>query len=184
MRNLILFVLAILLITSMAVFALSRTRTPVATANHLPNGIGVTKAPDGEYIGISDGTFAFDTNRPDGHFKTQAADKLKARDVSGAESLWQSGLTADTNDAEEFIYLEDQRVLTSGNPYITLVVGTIMTGESIDVGRYDLQGAYIAQKEFNNGHKLSNNLQVRLLIANSGNVATYATVVAQQIVQA
>ena len=150
----------------------------------MPIGIGVTKAPDGEYIGISDGTFAFDTNRPDGQFKTQAADKLKAGDASGAESLWQSGLAADTNDAEAFIYLEDQRVLASGNPYITLVVGTFITGEAVDLGRYDLQGAYIAQREFNNGHKLSNNLQLRLLIANSGNVATYATSVAQHIVQA
>ena len=41
------------------------------------NGIGVSKAPDGEYIGISDGTFAFDTNRPDGALKLQAADRLE-----------------------------------------------------------------------------------------------------------
>ena len=90
----------------------------------------------------------------------------------------------DTNDAEAFIYLEDQRVLTSGNPYITLVVGTMITGDNVGVGRDDLQGAYIVQKEFNDGHKLSNNVEVRLLIAHSGNVATYATAVAQQIVQA
>ena len=159
---------------------------PVATATatpSLPNGIGVSRAPDGEYIGISNGTFAFDTNRPDGNLKRQAADRLKAGDISGAESLWQSGLAMDTNDAEALIYLEDQRVLASGYPYVTLVVGTMITGDNVGVGRDDLQGAYVAQKEFNDGFKLPNNVHVLLLIANSGNVATYATTVAQQIVQ-
>jgi eukaryotic-like serine/threonine-protein kinase len=159
---------------------------PVVTATStpsLPNGIGVSRAPDGEYIGISNGTFAFDTNRPDGNLKRQAADRLKAGDISGAESLWQSGLAMDTNDAEALIYLEDQRVLASGNPYVTLVVGTMITGDNVGVGRDDLQGAYVAQKEFNDGFKLPNNVHVLLLIANSGNVATYATTVAQQIVQ-
>ena len=158
--------------------AVTATSTP-----SLPNGIGVSRAPDGEYIGISNGTFAFDTNRPDGNLKRQAADRLKAGDISGAESLWQSGLAMDTNDAEALIYLEDQRVLASGNPYVTLVVGTMITGDNVGVGRDDLQGAYVAQKEFNDGFKLPNNVHVLLLIANSGNVATYATTVAQQIVQ-
>src|SRR5207244_2162195 len=132
----------------------------------------------------SDGTFAFDTNRPDGRFKTQAAEKLKAGDVSGAESLWQSGLQQDTNDAEALIYLEDQRVLASGNPYITIVAGTMLTGDNVGIGRDNLQGAYVTQKEYNDGHRLPNNVQVRLLVANSGNDATYATTVAQQIVLA
>jgi len=194
-RNFILFVLAIFLITVVAYFAFVRgpasslgpASTPGAITTALPpaaNGIGVTKAPDGEYIGISDGTFAFDSNRPDGRFKAQAADKLKGNDVSGAQSLWQSGLQQDTSDAEALIYLEDQRVLASGNPYITLVVGTMLTGDSAGVGRDDLQGAYIAQKEFNDGHKLPHNVQVCLLVASSGSDATYATTVAQQIVLA
>ncbi len=194
-RNFILFVLAIFLITVVAYFAFVRgpastlgpASTPGATTSAPPpaaTGIGVTKAPDGEYIGVSDGTFAFDTNRPDGRFKTQAADKLKGNDVSGAQSLWQSGLQQDTSDAEALIYLEDQRVLASGNPYITIVAGTMLTGDNAGVGRDDLQGAYVAQKEYNDGHKLPNNVQVRLLVASSGNVATYATTVAQQIVQA
>ncbi len=194
-RIFILFIIAIGLIFAGGVYFLnqinhpgsSTTSTPVATATPVPsssNGIGVTRAADGEYIGISDGTFAFDTNRPDGRFKTQAADKLKTGDAGGAESLWQSGLATDTNDAEALIYLEDQQVLASGNPYVTFVVGTMITGDNVGVGRDDLQGAYVAQKEYNDGHKLPNNVEVRLLIANSGNVATYATTVAQQIVQA
>jgi ABC-type branched-subunit amino acid transport system substrate-binding protein len=195
-RNSILFVLTIFLISIVAYFAFVRgpasnlrsTSTPGATTTAAPappaTGIGVTKAPDGEYIGISDGTFAFDTNRPDGNLKRQAADKLKGNDVQGAQSLWQSGLRQDTSDAEALIYLEDQHVLNSGNPYLTLVVGTMLTGENVGVGRDDLQGAYVAQKEFNDGHRLPNNVQVRLLVASSGNGATYATTVALQIVLA
>jgi len=192
-RNFILFVLAIFLITVVTYFAFVRgpasrlgpASTPGATTSApAPNGIGVTKAADGEYIGVSDGTFAFDINRPDGNLKRQAADKLKGNDVGGAQSLWQSGLQQDTSDAEALIYLEDQRVLASGNPYITIVVGTMLTGDNVGVGRDDLQGAYVAQKEYNDGHKLPNNAQVRLLVASSGNVATYATTVAQQIVLA
>src|SRR6266516_1977019 len=188
-RNILLVLLAILLIAALAYTAFTRflkpgvgvTSTPTPVVLH---GIGVTKAPDGEYIGISDGTFAFDTNRPDGNLKRQAADNLKGNDVGSAQSLWLSGLQQDTSDAEALIYLEDQRVLNSANPHITLVVGTMITGDNTGVGRDDLQGAYIAQKEFNDGFKLPNNVQVVLLVANSGNDATYATTVAQQIVQA
>jgi len=188
-RNTLLVLLAILLIVGVAYAAFTRFLRPGAGVTSTPtpvvlHGIGVTKAADGEYIGISDGTFAFDTNRPDGNLKRQAADRLKAGDISGAESLWQSGLQQDTSDAEALIYLENQRVLNSGNPHITLVVGTMITGDNIGVGRDDLQGAYVAQKEFNDGFKLPNNVQVILLVANSGNDATYATTVAQQIVQA
>src|SRR5437588_6533202 len=128
--------------------------TAVATATGLPaNGIGAFKAPDGEFIGVSDGTFAFAVSGPGGTFKTQAADKLKAGDPISAESLWQAALSKDSGDAESLIYLEDQRVLnahTASNiPYITIVVGTMLTGNNASVGHDDLQGAYVLQKEFN-----------------------------------
>src|SRR6266567_1496876 len=155
-----------------------------ATTSHPGIGIGVTRAPDGEYIGISDGTFAFDTNRPDGSLKNQAAEKLKAHDSSAAVALWQSAIQQDTNDAEALIYLEDQRVLASHAPYITLIVGIYLTKDFVSDGRNDLQGAYVAQKEYNDGSKLPGGVQVRLLIANAGSKMIYATTVAKQIVQA
>jgi ABC-type branched-subunit amino acid transport system substrate-binding protein len=160
--------------------------SPTATATSFPaNGIGGIKAPDGESIGISDGTVAFDAARIDGSLKQQAAQKLAAGDTTGAQALWSEAASKDTSDAEALIYLEDQHVIASANPYITIVVGTMLTGDSgtVSVGRDNLQGAYVTQKEFNDGARLPNGVKVRLLIANSGSNTEYAKTVAQQIVQ-
>src|SRR5229473_2792311 len=139
-RNFLLFVIVIVLIGVLAFGALNFLRgqnqgqgtsspTPIPTA--VPsNGIGAIKAADGETIGISDGTVAFDTNRPGGALKQQAAQKLAQHDTSSAVSLWSEAVSNDTNDAESLIYLEDQRVLASGDPYITIVVATMLSGDS------------------------------------------------------
>jgi serine/threonine protein kinase len=194
--------LVVLIIIGAAFFVLPRLRnntgtgstgsTVVATATPTPpplpattNGIGVSTV-NGESIGISDGTYAFDTNRPDGSLKQQASAKLKAGDSSGAQSLWRAAIGQESNDAEALIYLENQRVLASGSPYITIVVGTMVTGaDAATVGRDDLQGAYVAQKKYNaNNGALLGGVQVRLLIANAGNNATNATTIARQVVEA
>jgi ABC-type branched-subunit amino acid transport system substrate-binding protein len=158
--------------------AAASTQIPVSS-----NGIGTTTVK-GQLIGISDGSSAFDTNRSDGSLKTQAAAAFTANNISSAESLWLSANGQDSSDAESLIYLENQRVKTAGSPYITLIVGTMLTGVATDVqvGRDSLQGAYIAQKEFNT--KNAGGIQVRLLIANSGADANNVTAVAKQIVQA
>ena len=197
-RNFLLFVVIIFLIALFAYVALNFVRnrgttgpsstltpTPVITATVPSNGIGGFKAPDGETIGISDGSAAFDINRPSGFgsLKAQAAAAYLAGDRNGAMNFWQQETQKDTSDAESLIYLEDQRVVNSGSPYITIIIGTMISGNDVGVGRDDLQGAYVAQKEYNDGVKLGGTL-VRLLIANSGNQADYATTVAQQIVKA
>lgn len=199
-RNFLLFILVILLLGALAFAGVNYLRNRGATASPTP-GFGATPATplpanglgainqNGEIIGISDGSVAFDTNRSDGDLKQQAAQKLQANppDTSSARSLWQSAVARDTNDAEALIYQEDQRVLTaaaSGTRYITIVVGTMLTGPDVTVGRDDLQGAYVAQKEYNDGSKLPDGVLVRLLIANSGSQSQYATIVANQIVQA
>jgi len=158
-------------------------------ASSATQGIGVTSAADKELIGLSDGTYAFDTSSPrsDVNFKVQASARLKQGDKNGAIALWSEAIAKDTNDAEALIYQEDQFVLASGKPYITLVVGIMLTGSNasdISTGRDVLQGAYVAQKEYNDNRKLSGGRQVRLLIANAGGNSDYATGVAQQIVQA
>jgi eukaryotic-like serine/threonine-protein kinase len=198
-RNLV-FLLLILLLIGGGLFAYSYSRsnhgsqtatpgtTPGTTAiTNTPNGIGAIKAPDGEMIGISDGSVAFAVNGPGGTYKLQAAAKFQAGDAISAQSLWQAAVNADSGDAESLIYLEDQSVLnahaTSNTPYITLVIGTMLTGNNASVGHDDLQGAYIAQKEFNDGAKLTGGTLVRLLIANSGDQTSYTTTVSQQVKQ-
>jgi eukaryotic-like serine/threonine-protein kinase len=181
-RNVILITLVILLITAGSVTTFLVANSELFSSS---NGIGVSQVADGEYIGISDGTFAFDTEQPDGKLKLQAADKLKAHDVSGAESLWQKAIQENTGDAETLIYLEDQRVLAAHTPYITFIVATYLTStlSSNNLGRSDLQGAYVAQKEFNEKAKLPGRVQIRLLIANLGDPTLYPLTVAQQVVQ-
>ncbi|TMC21765.1 MAG: hypothetical protein E6J34_08610, partial [Chloroflexi bacterium] len=181
----LLIVLVVLLISAVLYsYVLYTKRTSVPTPAPLTD-IGVIKAPNGEYIGISNGTFAFDTQRPDGDLKIQAAEHLRAHDFGSTYSLWQQAVTEDTNDAETLINMENQRILDAGDPYITLVVGTTLTGNrsSQTVGREAIQAAYVAQREYNIASKLPRGLKVRLLIANSGSVPTYATTVAQQIAQ-
>jgi len=196
-RNFLLFVIAIVLLGALAFGALNYfNRGTGSNGNATPtvavptiavpsNGIGVNKAQNGQMIGISDGTFAFDTGRPSGDLKQQAALKLKAGDSNGAVALWNQAISKDTNDAESLIYLENQRVIASKNPYITIVVGTMLTGDNatINIGRDDLQGAYVAQKSFNEASKLNNNVLVHLLIANAGSNSADTKTVAQQIVQ-
>ncbi len=154
-------------------------------------GTGVINKPNNEQIGISDGTYALDVgaDRVDRSLKIEASQKFAQGDKPGAMSLWMQavGKTGiDTSDAEALIYLENQRVLDSASPYITLVVGTRMKGDdnAINAAREDLQGAYVKQKESNDGRKLSGGKLVRLLIANAGSKPDYVTGVAEQIVQA
>ena len=159
------------------------TRT-AATANFTvpATGIGVQNY-NGNEIGISDGSFAFDTSDPvAGPFKTQAATAFSSNPTSAA-SLYRQAILANSKDAESAIYLEDQRVLNSGKNYITVVVATMLSSVNIGVGRDDLQGAYIAQKEYNDASKLNGGTLIRLLVASSGSKTPDAAHVAQQIVQ-
>jgi serine/threonine protein kinase len=147
-------------------------------------GIGVTQIGN-ESIGISDGSFAFDTTLADGSLKSQAAQlyKQNSNNVSPVTSLLNQAIAMTSNDAEALIYQEDLKVVNSGNPYVTIVVGTMLSGNNVAVGRDDLQGAYVAQKEFNDGSKLHGGVQVRLLVANTGSKTDYVSNITQQIVQ-
>ncbi|HZO74667.1 MAG TPA: ABC transporter substrate-binding protein [Ktedonobacteraceae bacterium] len=146
------------------------------------NGIGVTTVGN-QIIGVSDGSYTFDTNRADGSLKQQAADSFRNKDVGSAVALWNQAASQDPSDAEALIYLEDQRVALS--PHVTFVVATVPSGSDalVSLGRDDLQGAYVAQKEFNDNAKLPNNLKIRLLIASSGDQGPNVQAVARQIVQ-
>jgi|GEM_PF-367030 serine/threonine protein kinase/ABC-type branched-subunit amino acid transport system substrate-binding protein len=147
------------------------------------NGIGVNMI-NGEAIGISNGSAALDTSLPDASLKQQAATAFKDGNLAQAQALWLSATQKVTNDAEALIYLEDLKVANA--PHVTFVVATMLSGNNaaaVGTGESDLQGAYVAQKEFNDNAKLSGGLKVYLLIANSGSSGNYTADVARQIVQ-
>ncbi|MBX5450403.1 ABC transporter substrate-binding protein [Thermogemmatispora sp.] len=127
--------------------------------------IGVTSAPDGQLVGISDGSIILDRTLPDLPRKQEAAKQYSAGNLSEAQSLWQSAIEQVTNDAEAHIYAENVTVEQSGLPAVTLVVATRFTPQYLGGARDILQGAYIAQRLFNDTHTL----RLRLLLANAGN---------------
>jgi len=190
----VLLLLLALILGSIFAFAVSRSKgntgkgqTGQATkAPAITSGIGVSEIGN-EAIGISDGSYTFDTGRADGQDKQQAAANFKrnSSDPGTVIALLDTALQHDSNDAEALIYRENMRVLSSGAPYVTFAVATMLTGDSslIGVGRDDLQGAYVAQKEYNDNATLHGGVKVRLLIANSGSQTTSADLVARQIVQ-
>ncbi|HTK09830.1 MAG TPA: bifunctional serine/threonine-protein kinase/ABC transporter substrate-binding protein [Ktedonobacteraceae bacterium] len=191
MKLLLILVAVVVILLAAASFATIRglqnspaaQTTPTPSANTMPPLI----IKGNETIGISNGSFAFDTTRPSGAAKKQATERFKQdpNDVSTVSSLLGQAISLDSGDAEALIYQEDLRVVNSGQPYVTFVVATMLSGSNstLSVGRDSLQGAYVAQKEFNDGSKLHGGVQVRLLVANSGSQRAYAPLVAQQIVQ-
>lgn len=177
------------------------------------NGIGVqsfsdvtgVKAAIPEYIGISDGTFTFDTLRPDGNLKCAGSLHLAQHDPTDAVLFWtqalqtsqtpqvttpqlsptpqtSSALQQESNDGEVLIYRENQLVLDSHLPYFTFIIGTILSGDDVGIGRDLLQGAYVAQEEFNHHNK---SVQMYLLIANFSSIAqvsnTEEQIIADQV---
>lgn len=204
-RNLVLLILVLLLIAAAALFVLPKLTVPgVLGSNNsgssqagssnpgssglnisLQKGIGTVTTSTGEVIGISDGSYAFDTNRTDGQAKQQGADALKNGDAANAKSNWRSATQQETNDAEPLIYLENQNALNAKS-YITVVVPTMLTGSNdvVSVGRQNLQGAYIAQKEFNQNAQQHGGVMMRLLVANSGSSKDWAKPLADAIARA
>lgn len=154
-------------------------------ANQLkPDGINVL-AENNECIGISAGNFFFD-ERQDSNLKKDVADVFTSGDIQTAKNLWKKILDNESNNAETLIYQENQRVLDSKHPYITLIAATTLSGDklSISVGESHLQGVYVAQKEYNDNFSLTGGVQVRILIANMGGNSLYAGLAAQQIEEA
>ncbi len=149
-------------------------------------GPGEVKNATGQFIGVNDGSFPpFDIGRSTQALKQQAAAALKAGNSAAAVSLWEQALTIQSNDAEALIYLEDQRVLASGEPHITLIAGVAFTFNTTPLvadgsSESDLQGVYVAQHEFNTAH---HGFQIRVLIANAGGNVSDTTAIVQQIVR-
>lgn len=160
-------------------------------------GFAITLPAPGksEYIGVSDGSFVFDTNRDtvNKDMKCQGAIQFRQGNNKEAGTDWTKAVVLqnsngfqqeESNDAEALIYRENSGVLSSGLPYITFIVATILTGNDRGIGTDTLQGVYAAQEEFNRTHSDPRNhpLQIRLLIANfSSDVLEAPPVTGEQI---
>lgn len=153
---------------------------PLTTPNHK-----LSDDASGAPVGISvDGSLVFDTNRQDGDLKRMAASKIHEGDIDGARELWKQALTLDSNDAELLIYRENQLAKDSLQPYFTLVVGTVFAQQHIGGARDLLQGAYVAQKEYNTQARKNHGMLLRLMIAAADYDSTSPTTIATEVVQA
>ncbi len=135
--------------------------------------IDVTKIDSGPSVGISEGKDIFDTTAADFNEKLHAADLYKHSSYNNSELInaWYDAHLKASNDAEALIYQEDLKVKNQrGQNYLDIVLGVNFEGDNLGGTRDILQGAYIAQTEFNRAHP--GGLQIRLLIANSGSSET------------
>jgi ABC-type branched-subunit amino acid transport system substrate-binding protein/serine/threonine protein kinase len=128
-------------------------------------------------IGLSGGQFVFDIQRGDNDLKQRGARAVAAQDLSGALLAYQDALRADPADAEAAIYAEDLRILLHHEPYVTMVAAVAFgsdddnddsDSEDNDSARSELQGIFLAQQRINTFGLMANNLQMRVLILNSG----------------
>jgi eukaryotic-like serine/threonine-protein kinase len=123
-------------------------------------------------IGISEGSFSFDTypGRHDVTWKEQAALALQQHQTSRAINLLTEATTIDPTDGEAQIYNENLHVLQKASSFVTVVLGVTIgnSGARLVIAREDLQAAFLVQQEVNSKGLLPGGLQLRMLIANSG----------------
>ncbi|MGH2506311.1 MAG: CHAT domain-containing protein, partial [Ktedonobacteraceae bacterium] len=175
--------------------SLSPITYPTVAINSTPDALSVfTNEPgmeictdsDGEFIGLSNGATIFDTKSLAYPTMHQAAQAYMNDNLSGYESLLTSatntGIGGDPANAEAKIYDENYNVLTTGQSYIIIVVVTAFDPTGIGGSRDILQGAYVAQKKYNDS-RVENSPQLVLLIANSGSDPNNAKIVANDILQ-
>jgi len=133
-----------------------------------------------DYIGLSEGKFAFNIPGKDHEVRCQASQELNQGHIANAETDWHKALQIQPNDAEVLIYQENQRIVEKKLPYISIIVGVTVTGTTISNGLDVLQGTYVAQKRYNQDHE--NATQLRIIIANFGGTQQDAMSAANQIV--
>jgi hypothetical protein len=160
------------------------------------------RAPDGELIGLSEGAQAFDLRRANNdevQYKREAAEAT-TNDPDKVTFSLDNAIHSDRADAEAQIYRENWKVLNSGHPHLTFVVGVGFPSSSAssssikeasvdyaESSRDTLQGAFSAQKECNDRNQQDGKTQIVLMIANIGesvygnNIDENAKFVADQI---
>lgn len=164
----------------------ARTHPPVAPTRPMPDGIG-----------LSDGLKIYDACHDGSYdYKQQAVQELKKRNSRGAETLFQSAISAvstDTkgcNGAEAAIYRENLHVRQSARPYNIVVVGFDSGPGNIHTDRrnlyaaytQELVGAFIAQQQYNTEQmKTADAPLLYLVLANTAGTEQGALEVANKI---
>ncbi len=143
---------------------------------------------NGSSVGLSYGLANFDTaDRIDGRLKDEAAQALIVNNPTAAKGYWKLAVREDETDGEACIYQENQNMSDSSSKfYVTIVVVVTLTGkdqDAINRGRSILQGACVAQKEYNSQRKLPTGLPIRLQIANIDDPTIYGGTIAKLISQ-
>ena len=103
--------------------------------------------------------------------KRDASVQWRNGNITRAAQLYEQASTNDQTDAESQIYSENAGILSSGQPYWTIGIGSSFSGVDISVGRFALQGAYTAQDEINQAGGIAG----RKLVLELGNDASGAS---------
>lgn len=133
-------------------------------------------------IGLSEGEFILDTNRPSNDLKQKGARAIAAGDLATAESDFQGALSTDPSDAEAAIYIQDLQIQKTHQAYVT-VVAAVAFGQDDGAARAELQGVFLAQQRINHYRILPSNLLLRVQVLNSGASVDGATAAANVLLE-
>lgn len=135
----------------------------------------------GQTIGLSAGATVFDIGNDKSGDLQLAASSLKSGNYSSASALLNTVTTNTPANAEAWIYQENLSVLNQKLNYIVVVLGLSIDASSIGDDRDIMQGAYLAQSEYNSQAQQNNCPSLILIIGNSGSNDGNAKQVAQDI---
>jgi serine/threonine protein kinase len=102
--------------------------------------------------------------------KRDASVQWKNGNITQAEQLYAQASTNDQTDAESQIYVENAGIISSGQPYWKIGIGSSFSGVDDSTGRFAMQGAFTAQHEIN----LAGGIDGRKLVLELGNDASSA----------
>ncbi len=103
--------------------------------------------------------------------KRDASIQWKNGNLSQAVQLYGQAVTNDQTDAESQIYIENAGIISSGQPYWEIGIGSSFSGVDDSTGRFAMQGAYTAQHEINQAGGIAG----RKLVLALGNDASSAS---------
>jgi ABC-type branched-subunit amino acid transport system substrate-binding protein len=170
-------VLALLAIVGGGVFyALSPHGTSTVINGDLGNDEAAAKLFQDKGIGISYGTRIFESGLANNTSKQQGARLLSEGNARGALEAFTRATVEAPADPEAAIYAENARVLATQRPSVTIVAAIAYTANpqapSQDPftleARSELQGVFLAQQRINSLNSLGGDIQLRVLILNSG----------------